>query len=83
MFDVGGGSDVVKDFGYGDVIRLTSVSSQNWFTGHNMPKTITDWGRLIGTEISLDGGRKILLEGIKAEQLKGGAVAGGAWEWHL
>ncbi|WP_457089499.1 hypothetical protein [Microvirga sp. P5_D2] len=61
VFDVGGGSDVIKDFGWSDVLRLTSVSSQNWFTGHNMPKTIWNWSTLVGTEIALDGGRKVLL----------------------
>lgn len=82
VFDVGGGSDVVRDFGSGDVLRLTSVSKSEWWTGYNSPKTITNWGTLVGTEITI-GDRKILLEGIKAEQLKGGAVSGGAWEWHL
>ncbi len=82
VFDAGGGSDVVKDFGRGDVIRLTSVSKSDWWLNYNSPKTLTNWGTLIGTEITI-GDRKILIEGIKAEQLKGGAVSGGAWEWYV
>jgi len=82
---------VIKDFGYGDVVRLEGVnySYKDLWGSHNKPVDQGywkfDWGWkfiVTGTELTTDDGRTILLEGVSASQLKGGSVNGG-WEWHL
>ncbi len=85
VFHANSGFDVIKDFGYGDVIRLMGVSSSTsdfWGNTNNKPKNVSEWFVHKGVEITVNDGRKILIEGIKAEQLKGGMVDG-AWQWWL
>jgi Ca2+-binding RTX toxin-like protein len=79
FFDANSGSDVIKDFGAGDVIRLSgvTVSSMDMWGSTNKPVTTS-----AGTVITVGADRVILIEGIRAEQLKGGIV-NGSWEWHL
>ena len=68
---------MIKDFGAGDVIRLSGITYSGYMGTYNKPVTTS-----AGTVITTLDGRTITLEGIRAEQLKGGIV-NGSWEWHL
>jgi serralysin len=83
LFGWNSGSDVIKDFGYGDVIRLEGVnySYQDAWGSHNKPLDQSGSGR-ISAKITTDDGRTILIEGVSASLLKG-TMVGGDWEWRL